>query len=56
MSSTTLYNRNEAQVSVKGDDGNSYWIPPNQRTTIPTTVSNNPLPSGVKKTSSPSQS
>jgi hypothetical protein len=48
MASTTLYNKNEAQVSVKADDDHSYWLPPRNRTTIPATVNRVTLPSGVR--------
>jgi hypothetical protein len=51
-SRTTLYNRNEVQKSVKGKDGNTYWIGPKKHTTIPTTVDSTQLPKGVRLSSS----
>ena len=50
--STTLYNGNDYQVSVKGDDAKVYWISARDYTTIPTTVTMTPLPEGVRVTSS----
>jgi len=46
--STTLYNKNDSQVSVRADDDKSYWIPPKSKITIPSTVKNKTLPSGVR--------
>jgi hypothetical protein len=45
MNFTTLYNSNNYQVAINGDDGQIYWIAANAYTTIPTTVST--LPTGV---------
>jgi hypothetical protein len=45
---TTLYNRNEVQKSIKGMDGQTYWIPPKKHTTVPTAVDTAKLPKGVK--------
>jgi hypothetical protein len=47
--STTLYNSNNYQVSIQGDDTQIYWIGAKAYTTIPTTVST-PLPDGVRIT------
>jgi hypothetical protein len=54
MDSTTLYNKNEAQVSVKADNSLSYWIPPKSKITIPTTIKSSTLPSGVRIVRTPS--
>jgi hypothetical protein len=53
MNETSLYNSNNYQVSVSGDDGKTYWISPASYTTIPTTVNNSTLPSGVSVKSPP---
>jgi len=50
-SQTALYNRNEVQKAVKGNDGNTYWIPPKKHTVVPTTVDPNSLPQGVRLSS-----
>lgn len=49
---TTLYNRNDVQKAIKGQDGNTYWIGPKKHTTIPTTIDANTLPKGVRPSSS----
>jgi hypothetical protein len=56
MTSTTIYNRNDAQVSVKADDEHSYWVPPKSKITIPTTVNRTKLPPGVRVIKDPSTS
>jgi hypothetical protein len=48
MAGTTLYNRSDVQKSIKGKDGQTYWIPPKKHTTVPTAVDTAKLPKGVK--------